>query len=75
LFGVGNAPIVVEMTAGDVRGIEEHRLERGAESAGIGYARRRSGGRAWRGVISGHDDDLYFFLLAALYFSEGGREI
>jgi hypothetical protein len=42
LFSVGNAPIVIEITAGDVRGVEEHHLERGAESAGIGYVRRRS---------------------------------
>jgi hypothetical protein len=41
LFGVGNAPIVVEMTADDVRGVEEHRLERGAESAGIGQTTER----------------------------------
>ena len=31
LFGVGNAPIVIEITADNVRGVEEHCLECGAE--------------------------------------------
>jgi hypothetical protein len=65
LFGVGNAPIVTEITAGDVRGVEEYRLERGDESAGIGYVRRRSVQQARRGVISGHGGDFYVFFLAA----------
>jgi hypothetical protein len=65
LFGVGNAPIVIEITVGDVRGVKEHRLERGDESAGIGYVRGRSVRRARRGVILGHGGDLYVFFLAA----------
>jgi hypothetical protein len=78
LFCVGIAPIVVEMTAGNVGGVEEHRLERRVESAGIGYARRRSVRRARRGVISGHGGDLYFFVFFFFskrsIFLEGGRE-
>jgi hypothetical protein len=78
LFGVGIAPMVVEITSGDVRGVEEHRLERGVESAAIGYARRRSVRRARRGVISGHGGDLYFFVFFFFskrsIFLEGGRE-
>jgi len=74
-FGVGDAPIIVEITAGNVRGIEEHCLERGVESAGISYAGRRSVGRRRRGVISGHGGDLYLFIYFgsrdALFF--GGR--
>ncbi len=38
----------------------------------VSYVRRRSVRRARQGVTSGHGGDLYFFLLAALYFSEGG---
>jgi len=70
-FGVGDAPIVVEITAGNVRGVEEHRLKRGVESAGIGYVGQRSVGRRWRGVISVF---LFILGLATLYFLEGGQE-
>jgi hypothetical protein len=77
-FGVGDAPIVVEITAGNVRGVEEHRLERGVESAGIGYVGRRSVGRRRRGVISGHGGDLNFFYLfwvsrRSIFRREGGK--
>jgi len=77
-FGVGDAPIVTEITAGNVRGIEEHRLERGVESAGIGYVGRRSVGRRRRGVILGHGGDLYFIYLfwvsrRSIFRREGGK--
>jgi hypothetical protein len=77
-FDVGDAPIVVEITASNVSGVKEHPLERGVESAGIGYVGRWSVGRRRRGVISGHGGDLFYFYFfwvsrRSIFQREGGE--